>query len=266
MGQRHALRPSRRARGVEHLANLVRPHRQRLERRRWAASSEPLRPRIVETDQWYAGTDHRSLLRIGEAECDGSIVDDVVDRFLRQLRIDGHRDQPRAHDAEVGGQDLRPVQRQDADAGAAREARLRELARDAHGHRVDRAVAVSPRRVRLAQVDDGDAVLVEAAVGQVAEVAPAGLPALHGRRAPSAVAVIPATPPRSIATERQVNRSAYDHGCSEPWLASWHFLLYGHATNALDPTELLACGSRRLEPRVCRAHAQKCGGERVELG
>ena len=35
---------------------------------------------------------------------------------------------------------------------------------------------------------------------------------------------------------------------------------------ALHVTELLACGSQGLEPRVCRAHAQKCGGERVELG
>jgi hypothetical protein len=50
------------------------------------------------------------------------------------------------------------------------------------------------------------------------------------------------------------------------WLASWHFLLYGQAANALRPTELLACGSQGLEPRVCRALAQKCGGARVELG
>ncbi len=110
---------------------------------------------------------------IDEGEDDAAVGEDVVDRVLRQLGVDGHRDEAAAHDAEIGGDVFGAIGGEDGDRRTARQPRLGQEPRHAAGERVDLGMAVGQRLIGLSQVDDGGAGEVAAAIDEIAEIGPA---------------------------------------------------------------------------------------------
>ena len=82
------------------------------------------------------------------------ILDDEIDGLARKPVVHRHRDQARAHDAEISGEIFGAVGGQDGDALAAREAALCERARHAHGHGVELGVGEFARHLFAAEIDD----------------------------------------------------------------------------------------------------------------
>src|SRR5262245_37169081 len=100
--------------------------------------------------------------------------------LARKFEIHRHRDQAGAHDAEVSGNELRAIGRENADAVAAREAAPGQSTRDPVRHVVDLAEREFPRRLLATEIDDRDLVEIAVASDQVAEVGKAGHHAFGG--------------------------------------------------------------------------------------
>ena len=98
-----------------------------------------------------------------------------MDGLARKPVVHRHRDQARAHDAVIGGDEFGAVGRQDRDAVAACKAALRQRARDALRHGVELGIGVFARHLLAAEIDDRDLGEVAVARDQVAEVGEFGL-------------------------------------------------------------------------------------------
>ena len=93
-----------------------------------------------------------------------------MDGLLRKPVVHRHRDEARAHDAEIGRDEFGAVGREDRDAVAALEAALGERARHADRHGVELEIGVLGRHLFAAEIDDRDLGEVAVAPDQVAEI------------------------------------------------------------------------------------------------
>jgi len=88
----------------------------------------------------------------------------------RELEAHRNRDEAGAHDAVVGGDKLRAIGGENADAIPAREAARRERARDAISHVVDLAKGEFARNLLAAEIDDRNLAEIAIARNEVAEI------------------------------------------------------------------------------------------------
>src|SRR5262249_54985033 len=102
------------------------------------------------------------------------VREDEMNGLARELEIDRHCDQARAHDAEIGGNELGAIGRENADAIPAREAALGQCTRHAIRHAVDLAIGEFARRLLAAEINDRDLVEVAIAPDEVAEIGECG--------------------------------------------------------------------------------------------
>ena len=107
---------------------------------------------------------------VAKHELRAAIFQDGVDGLAREAIIHRHGDKAGAHDAEIGGDELGAVHRQDGDAVAALQPPLCQRARHSHRHRIELGIGELARRGLPAQVDDRDLGEVAIARDQVAEI------------------------------------------------------------------------------------------------
>jgi hypothetical protein len=125
----------------------------------------------VEIDHPRRLGDERPPDGIGERELDRAVAENVRDGISRQLVIDrdGHR--THAHDAEVGGNELEAILRENADARTAADAAAKEPARDRDAQRIEFERGELAHRPLLAQVDQGNSPAVPRQAQHIAEIA-----------------------------------------------------------------------------------------------
>ena len=111
---------------------------------------------------------------VAEHELRAGIAQDEIDGLARKLEVHRHRDQARAHDAEIGREILGAIGGEDGDAIAAREPARGERARDAVRHGVELGIAEFARRLLAAEIDDRDLAGIAIAADEVAEVGEGG--------------------------------------------------------------------------------------------
>ena len=165
-----ALRHAGRARGVEEHRGLTRLGDHRFE---FARIDEAVEACAILVAEHHGRQALRTVLQacvIAEHELCAGIADDEIDGLLRKPVIHRHSDQARAHDAEIGGDELDAVGRQDGDAITAGKAALGKAARDSHRHRIELGIAVFTRRLLAAEVNDRELGHVAVSTDQIAEV------------------------------------------------------------------------------------------------
>src|SRR5439155_22652414 len=140
VGERHAFRTARRARGVEHHRRLA---RLRVDRREIARAQEGLEAVLalrVEVDEGKAGRNERPALTIAEDQVHARVAQDEVDGVPRELVINGDGDETWAHRPEVGDEELRAVRGKNGHRVAPAEPAGEEPSRAGVGELVNLAV------------------------------------------------------------------------------------------------------------------------------
>ncbi len=137
MSQQHTLRPAGRARGVEDHRHLARLRRYRRDARVGCILDRDR----VECGAGEARRQRGKTLAIGKGEFGGGILQDERDRRVGQLGIDRHRDQPDAHDREIGDEILGRIGAEQRDPGAAAQPAAGEIGGERDDRPIERTIA-----------------------------------------------------------------------------------------------------------------------------
>ncbi|CFO21169.1 Uncharacterised protein [Bordetella pertussis] len=165
--QLHALEAAGRARGVEDHGRGAQRRRVRLERTR-VEKFVPLRG--VEAHRVQPGRRQRRARLVDEGQTRLAVLQQERQRVGRQLVVDRHGHHARAHDAQVGDQELGAVDAHQGDGVARFQALAQQAARAGVGQPVQVPVGVDPRRLVVEAVDqrNGGGVLVR--VSKLAQI------------------------------------------------------------------------------------------------
>ncbi len=170
VGERHALRHARRTGGVENLRQRVLVGHEGFERAGIQEGIPSVGTRAVELDHRHRIRHERPARRVAQGEFDGAVAENVGNGRARQFVVDRYRDRSPAHDAKVAGDELEPVLREYADAGA----RPDTAALKAAAHGIAQCIKFERRellRARfVAQIDDGAALAIRRKLQNVSEV------------------------------------------------------------------------------------------------
>ena len=166
MGERHALGHAGGAGGVEDLRHIAGFGHDGLEV-----------PRIEE--RLEIGTEFHRRQAIGrplpagivhEQQLRAAVAQHMLHGLVREAPIDRHRDEARAHGAEIDGEPVGAVGGEDGDALAALEPPPQQRAGDGAGALVEPAVRALGRTFPVGRVDDRGQVRVLVPVHEVAEI------------------------------------------------------------------------------------------------
>ena len=177
VGEHDALRRAGRARRVQEHRGLAIMRHDGREAPRVEETIETIGSIAAEMNRRQVGWNVRAARHIAEHQLCAGIAEDEMDGVAGEFEIHRHRNQARAHDAEIGGEVLGAIGREDGNAIATYEAALDQRAGDSVRHGVEPRVAELARDLLATEIDDGDLAQVAVASDEIAEVSEVG----HGQ-------------------------------------------------------------------------------------
>lgn len=131
MRERHTLGYAGGAGCIQDLGERVPVGYEGLQRTWIEEGIEAIRAAAVEVDGRHGIRHERSAYCVAEREFDAAVAEDVGDGRARQLVVDRHGDRPHAHDAEIAGDELDPVLRENTNPSAGPDTAALQTAADA---------------------------------------------------------------------------------------------------------------------------------------